>query len=58
MDDIAAFLDTPDSKQLRPDNIMGEDISGTGHREFTFGGKKILVINLLGTIFMGDILAT
>jgi 2',3'-cyclic-nucleotide 2'-phosphodiesterase len=57
MNDIAAFLDIPDSKQLRPDNIMGENISGTGHREFIFGDKKILVINLIGTIFMGDIMA-
>lgn len=56
-DDIREYLDKENSNQLRPDNIVGEDVPGGGHREFVFGDKKILVINLLGTIFMGDIMA-
>ena len=54
MEDIRGYLDNPASKQLRPDNITGDNIPGSGHREYTFGGKRILIINLLGTVFMGD----
>jgi 2',3'-cyclic-nucleotide 2'-phosphodiesterase len=54
VEDIRAYMDAPNSKQLRPDNLTGENIPGTGHREFIFGDKKILVINLIGTAFMGD----
>lgn len=53
-EDIREYLDTENSNQLRPDNIMGEDVPGSGHREFVFGDKKILVINLIGTVFMWD----
>lgn len=54
VDDIREYLDKENSNQLRPDNITGEDVPGTGHREFVFGDKKIFVINVLGTVFMGD----
>lgn len=54
VEDIREYMDRPDSKQLRPDNLTGEDVPGTGHREFLFGDKTILVINLIGTVFMGD----
>jgi calcineurin-like phosphoesterase len=53
-EDIRDYLNQENSNQLRPDNIIGEDVPGTGHREFVFGDKKILVINLIGTVFMGD----
>lgn len=54
MEDIREYMNIPNSKQLRPDNLKGENIPWIGHREFNFGDKKILVINLIGTVFMGD----
>ncbi len=36
MEDIRLYMDSPDSKQLRPDNIVGENIAGSGHRVYTF----------------------
>lgn len=53
-EDIRDYLNKEDSIQLRPDNITGEDVPGVWHREFTFWEKNILVINLIGTVFMGD----
>lgn len=53
-EDIRDYLNAENSKQLRPDNLAGDDIPGAGHRVFTFGEKKVLVINLIGTVFMGD----
>jgi len=54
MEDIREYMDRPDSKQLRPINSFWDDIPGTGDKIFTFGNKKVLVINLLGTAFMRD----
>lgn len=55
VEDICEYLNSPESKQLRPDNIVGDNIPGTGQRVFTFWTRKILVINLLGSIFMSEI---
>ena len=54
MEDIREYMDRPDSKQLRPINAFGDNVPGVGERVFEFGGKKILVINALGTAFMRD----
>lgn len=51
-DDIREYLDAPHSRQLRPINSFGDDVPGVGERVFEFGGKKILVINALGTAYM------
>jgi len=51
-DDIAEYMNAPSSRQLRPQNLVGENLPGVGHRLYDVGGKKLLVINLVGTIFM------
>lgn len=47
-------MDQPESRQLRPSNFLGDNLPGKGERVFTVNGKKILVINLIGTIFMSQ----
>lgn len=54
VEDVREYMDRSDSKQLRPDNLMGENIPWVGHKEFIFGDKKILVINLIGKVFMSE----
>lgn len=54
IEDIRAYMDAPDSKQLRPDNLIGDNLPWTGHREFTFWDKKVLIINLIGNLFMDE----
>ncbi len=51
-DDIRDYLNDPNSKQLRPVNAAWDDTPGVGAKVFDFGGKKILVISILGTAFM------
>ncbi len=51
-EDIRTYMDAPDSKQLRPANLIGENLPGVGHRVYDIAEKKLLVINLIGTIFM------
>ena len=46
-DDIRDYMDTANSRQLRPINSYGDDTPGAGEKVFEFGGKKILVINAL-----------
>lgn len=36
VEDIREYLDVQEGKQLRPDNITGENLPGTGHRVYTF----------------------
>lgn len=58
-ENIADYMNLSDSRQLRPHNIIGDDLPGTGHRIYTIGWKNLLVINIMGTTFMSskDILA-
>lgn len=51
-EDIRTYMDAPNSRQLRPANLIGENLPGVGHRVYDIDGKKLLVINLIGTIFM------
>lgn len=51
-DDIRDYLNTPTSRQLIPINSFWDDVPGVGSRIFTFGNKRILVINALGTAYM------
>jgi 2',3'-cyclic-nucleotide 2'-phosphodiesterase len=51
-DDIAEYMNTPSSRQLRPHNLVGENLPGVGHRVYDIGWEKLLVINLIGNIFM------
>lgn len=52
--DIADYMNTPDSKQLRPHNLIGEDLPWKGYRVYDVAGQKLLVINLIGTVFMKE----
>ncbi len=51
-DDIADYMNTSDSRQLRPHNLVGENLPGVGHRVYDINWQKLLVINVIGTIFM------
>jgi calcineurin-like phosphoesterase len=33
-DDIADYMNTSDSRQLRPHNLVGENLPGVGHRVY------------------------
>ncbi len=52
VEDIRGYMNQENSRQLRPDNILGDDTPGVGQRIFEKWEKKILVINLIGTAFM------
>jgi len=55
---IGEYLDDPDSKLLRPDNMgwVGEfRTPWIGHRVFEKNGKNVLVIHLIGHAFMDKI---
>lgn len=51
-DDIREYMDALDSRQLRPHNLVGENLPGAGHRIYNIAWKRLLVINVIGTIFM------
>jgi calcineurin-like phosphoesterase len=33
-DDIAGYMNTPHSRQLRPHNLVGDNLPGVGHRVY------------------------
>ncbi|MCP4522749.1 MAG: YmdB family metallophosphoesterase [Candidatus Gracilibacteria bacterium] len=52
---IQPYLEKPDSKLIRPANYLDQgyyNIPGKGYKIVKKGGKKILVIHLMGTVFM------
>ncbi len=51
-DDICDYMNASNSRQLRPQNLVGENLPGVGHRVYDIAWKKLLVINVIGTIFM------
>jgi len=51
-DDIAEYMNAPGSRQLRPENLVGENLPGVGHRVYDIAWKKLLVVNVIGTVFM------
>lgn len=53
-EDIRDYMEKTDSRQLRPSNFLGDNLPGKGERVFTVNGQKLLVINLIGTIFMSQ----
>lgn len=51
--DIETYIDNIDN-MVRPANLKGEDIKGKGHIIFEKNGKRILLFNLLGEVFMNN----
>lgn len=57
MDDILKYLETPNSKLIRPANFYESKhvyTPGKGYKILEKNGKKLLVINLMSSIFMRD----
>ena len=56
-DDIALYLDTPGSKLIRPANFFESSyvhIPGKWYKIVEKNGKKLLVVNLMSSVFMRD----
>lgn len=54
-DSISEYLDSDDSRLLRPANFWETDqykVPGVGHKLFDIRGHKLLVIHLLGQVFI------
>ncbi|MFH1367032.1 MAG: TIGR00282 family metallophosphoesterase [Patescibacteria group bacterium] len=52
-EDIRAMLEAPDPKVIRPANYP-PGVAGRGEKLLEIGLKKVLVVNLVGRVFMGE----
>lgn len=51
--DGVSKLDNKDFPVIRPANFPSEETPGRGYEVLEVGGRKILIINLMGRVFMG-----
>lgn len=57
LQDIGEYINTPDSIQIRPANYFdapGYQVPGKGYRIVERDGKKLLVLNIMSSVFMRD----
>lgn len=54
--DFVPYLDNQDIKVLRPANYPPEGVPGRGYVQIKVKGRKIIIINLLGLVFMKEYL--